>query len=355
MQPTLSQRGIALPLTIFIITMMTIMLAAAFARVGAEREMAVGASDGVSALTVAQSGLQAYVGSRTSRPPDGDSVRYNVTGGYADVVARLVESDSLDDQKTMYIVRSTGYIIVPALGATAQGKRTVAQFAQWQVGAIRRIAALVAANGLTDQNGGQIRIRGADQCGGPTDIVSVRVPSGPPLNDGTYTPNPPGAVRANAGGGLTVADTTGIDWTSIVGGQFLPDHRSIVTGEWAWRSHFVQGNATLASGTWGNGLLIVTGDLTTTGTSGWARWYGIILVGGQIRFNARRTEFLGMVVSGLNDQLPGPPPSQGTIGGGAGGDRYYIDYWSCYVDAAVAPLTGLAPIRNAWVDNWASY
>src|SRR5574341_710423 len=86
------ERGIALPVPLFIITLMTIMLAAAFARVGAERELAVGSSDAVNALAVAQSGLQRYFAYRDSlraRPRDGDSVRFNVTGGYADVVARV--------------------------------------------------------------------------------------------------------------------------------------------------------------------------------------------------------------------------------------------------------------------------
>ena len=348
---TANRRGIALPVTLFIITLMTITLAAAFARVGAEREMATGASEAVSALAVAQSGLQRYLGTVAARPPDGDSLRYNVTGGYADVVARIVESDSLDDQRTMYIVRSTGYVIVPVQGAAAQGKRTVAQFAQWQVGRIRRVAAFVAANGLTDQNGGQIRIRGTDQCGGVIPTGSVRTTNGPALNDGSYTPIP-----TRSGNGDAVADTTGIDWVSLVTGGFQPDETTLITGEWANKSYFVNGDATLAAGTWGQGLLIVTGDLTTTGGGvSWARWYGVILVGGRITFNANRTEFRGMVISGLNEQLGGPPPPGGTIGGGGGGARYYIDYCGDEVDDVIAPLTGFAPIRNAWVDNWASY
>jgi hypothetical protein len=349
--PPRNQRGIALPVTIFIITLMTITLAAAFARVGAEREMAVGAGEAISALTVAQSGLQRYVGSRTSRPPDGDSVRFNVTGGYADVVARIVESDSLDDRTTMYVVRSTGYVIVPALGGTAQGKRTVAQFAQWQVGEIRRLAAFVAANGLTDQTGGEIEIFGTDQCGGVIPTGSVRTTSGPALNDGTYTP-----VPIRSGNGDAVADTTGINWAAIVNGDFLADESTLITGQWANKSYLVRGNATLAAGTWGQGLLIVTGDLTTTGGGGqWARWYGVILVGGRIMFNANRTEFRGMVVSGLNEQLGGAPPPAGTIGGGGGSARYHVFYCADDVNDVIAPLTGLAPIRNAWVDNWASY
>ncbi len=351
MRAARNRRGIALPLTIFIITMMTIMLAAAFARVGAEREMAVGASEALSALTVAQSGLQAYLGSRTSRPPDGDSVRFNVTGGYADVIARLVESDSLDDAKTMYVVRSTGYVIVPALGATAQGQRTVAQFARWQVGYMRRIAAFTAANSLREQNPtGGINIDGSDACGSAPSIGSVRAANGSNLNSNNYNP-----AVVISGSGTHVADTAAIDWQTIVSGGFRPDYWYLKTGEWAWKSHLVQGNAVLNSGTLGNGILMVTGDLTTQGTSGRAEWDGIVLVGGKINFNARRTRFRGIVVSGLNELLGGAPPGQGTIGGSGGGAQYQVEYWSCYVDPALATLTGFAPIQNAWVDNWASY
>jgi hypothetical protein len=345
-----NRRGIALPVTIFIITLMTITLAAAFARVGAEREVATGASEAISALTVAQSGLQRYLGVSTSRPPDGDSVRFNVTGGYADVVARIVESDSLDDQKTMYVLRSTGYVIVPAQGATAQGKRTVAQFAQWQVGNIRAVAAFVAANQVRTATGGgvgSIRFDGIDGCASALPVVSARARSGSQFNTGTYAPTP--AVVSGSGG--VVADTTGIDWRAIVGGTFTPDYRTLPpTG--VYSSYLISGDATL--NTSGTGLLIVTGDLTTTGT-GTVAWYGVVLVGGAINFNARRNQFYGLVVSGLNEQLGGAPPPQGTIGGGGGSSRYWFEYDSCHVANAVEALTGLAPIRNAWVDNWASY
>jgi hypothetical protein len=345
-----SQRGIALPITIFIITLMTIALAAAFARVGAERETAVGAGEAITALTVAQSGLQLYLGAQTARPPDGDSVRVNVTGGYADVVTRLVESDSLDDLQTMYIVRSTGYVIVPALGATAQGKRTVAQFAQWQVGQIRRVAAFTAANQARTATGGgagSIHFLGNDECGVAPAVGSARARSGSQFNSGTYSPAP--AIVSGSGG--LVADTTGIDWPAIVGGTFTPDYRSLPpTG--VYKSYLISGDATLSTS--GTGLLIVTGDLTTTG-SGTVAWYGIVLVGGAINLNARRNQFYGLVVSGLKEQLGGTPPPLSTIGGGGGGSRYWFEYNSCHVANAVAAISGLAPIHNAWVDNWASY
>ncbi len=341
----------ALPLTIFIVTLMTIALAAAFARVGAEREMAVGAGETISALTVAQSGLQRYLGSRTTRPPDGDSTRFNVTGGYADVVARIVRRPPTDTLQTWtYIVRSTGYIIVPALGATAQGMRTVAQFAQWEVGQIRRVAAFTAINGVRTLNGGQISIDGSDFCNDSLPTVPVRTPAGVPITRGTYNPPPP----VQSGTATTVAETTAVDWPAIVRGDFVPDYRSITSGA-AWASYLVQGNATLASGTVGTGLLVVTGDLTTTGSFGRAEWYGIVLVGGQIVFNATRTRFRGLVISGLNQLIPGPPPPLGTLGGGSGGSRYEFDYASCYVASTISRLGGFAPVRNAWVDNWASY
>lgn len=341
--------GIALPVTIFVITLLTIMLAASFVRVDAERTIAVSGGESITAIALAQSGLHDYIASRTSRPPDGDSTRFNLTGGYADVVAHIVRRPADTLQNQVYIVRSTGYVIVPERGATHQGAHTVAQFAVWQTGVIRRIAAFVAANRVRTQAGGTIDIDGRDFCG-PGSVGSVRARSGSQFNHGTYRPTAP-VVQ---GSGDKVADTTGIDWNSIVNGGFVPDYYSL-PGAGVWRTYLISGDATLNSGTVGTGILIVTGNLTTTGTAGRAEWYGIILVGGKIDFNARRTRFRGLVYSGLNELLGGPAPPDGTIGGGSGANRYEIEYWSCYVDQSLAALTGLVAIPNAWVGNWASY
>ncbi|GBD31591.1 hypothetical protein HRbin33_00550 [bacterium HR33] len=341
--------GIALPVTIFVISLLTIMLAASFVRVDAERTIAVSGGESVTAIALAQSGLHNYIASRTSRPPDGDSVRFNLTGGYADVVAHIVQRPADTLQNQVYIVRSTGYVIVPERGAVHQGARTVAQFAVWQTGVIRRIAAFVAANRVRTQSGGRIDIDGRDFCG-PGSIGSVRARNGSRFDDGTYRPSPP-VIR---GSGDQVADTTGIDWNYIVNGGFVADYYSL-SGSGFWKSYLIRGDATLNSGTVGTGILIVTGDLTTTGNRGRAEWYGIVLVGGKIDFNARRTRFRGLVYSGLNELLGGPAPPDGTIGGGGGGNRYEIEYWSCYVDNSLASLTGFVAIPNAWVENWASY
>ena len=344
-----NERGIALPVTIFIVTLLTITLAAAFARVDAERSIAVGTSDAVNALQVAQSGLRRYMESLTTRPANGDSARYNVTGGYADVRAWMVQRPANPLANQMYVVRSTGYAIEPTAGATPQGVRTVAQFGYWQTPRVRLLAALTAANGIRARNpgGGNIRVRADDQCSLTLGIPSVRAAVGSNLNFGNYTSISP----IIAGAGPILADTTGIQWAAMIGGGFVPNYNGMQTGVWDWGSHFVQGDATL-SDAWGTGLLVVSGNLTTAGSS--ALWYGIVLVGGELIFNSTHSHFNGIVITGLREQLTGAPPPMGDIGGN-GGSRYHIDYWSCYVDATLANLTGFIPVQNAWVDNWPSY
>lgn len=342
------ENGIALPVTIFVITVLTITLAAAFARVDADRAVAVGSGDVVSAATVAQSGLQAYFGTTNTRPPDGDSVRFyppTVSGGYADVVAHVVKKPLDPLAPWIYVVRSTGYVIVPELGATHQAVRTMAQFAQWQTGLIRQFAAFTAANALDDRDPNAITIDGNDLCGDSAAAWSVRTRSSSDMNQGTYLPS--AAIESDDDD--WVADTAGVAWNLIVNGAFVPDYSSLVTGETLYKSHVIQGNATL-NNAWGTGLLAVTGDLTTTGVL--AKWEGIVLVGGEIFFNADSTVFLGMVISGLD--------ADSSVGGSApnariGLEPVYIRYDSCRVGQTIAGWTGFAPVRNAWVDTWPSY
>ena len=64
-----SERGFALPMTVFLITILTVMLSSAFARTGTEIIIAESQEAGVDALAIAQSGLQSYFGqSFTTRP-----------------------------------------------------------------------------------------------------------------------------------------------------------------------------------------------------------------------------------------------------------------------------------------------
>lgn len=64
---------------------------------------------------------------------------------------------------------------------------------------------------------------------------------------------------------------------------------------------------------------------------------------------ARR--FLGMVISGLREQLSGPGAPAARIGE----KPACIRYDSCRVRQALAGLGGFAPMGNAWVDDWTTY
>jgi hypothetical protein len=148
-----------------------------------------------------------------------------------------------------------------------------------------------------------------------------------------------------------LANATNIDWAATINGGLVPDYDSVRTWDPSYPVILVRGNATLGSpGDWtyGWGLLIVTGDLTTLGDV--TQWYGVVLVGGRISFNANEQYFDGMVISGLNAQL-GLSVSAGTIGG----NYIDIDYDSYYWRRALLPLAGFGPIANTSIDNWAAY
>ncbi len=354
-----NERGFALPITIFIVTIVTIMLAAIFVRVSADRRMAESTGATVDAVAIAHSGLQRYFAhydSLVTRPTDGDSLRFNVTGGYADVVAHFVRRPADTTENQMYVVRSMGRVIEPTEGAEPQAVRRVAQFAQWQTANIDDVvAAFTAPNGVRKIPNGYIEIWGHDQCATPGPSKrGLRAPWGPlpdpiPDSDIQGVAFPPGAPSVWEGGnGYNVAAATDIDWPTIVSGGFEPDFTSAQLQNWNWSSQMIAGNLILQD-TWGSGLLIVTGDLEFRGAT--VDWYGLILVGGEIRFNAATTFVRGLVVSGLDELLTGTNPPRGDIGG----TTIRIWYDSCHVADALRSLTGFTPISNAWVDNWATY
>jgi len=357
----LSERGFALPLTLFIVALMTIILSAALVQVEVDRRVAESAADDVDVVAIAQSGLQRYLATtnldgcyRALRPPDRDSLRINVTGGYADVVAHVIKrpvppADTLAPWS--YVVRSTGRVIEPTMGADPRAARTVAQYADWSSGWLDGLGAFVAANGLTRTPGGSGELRGADQAPSCRAAVSrLRVAGTLPDLSGY---NQDGEAAVGGYTSVNLANATNINWARTIGGGLQPGYNYVRTWDFSWPppTMLVQGNATLgASGayTYGWGLLIVTGNLRVLGS--FVQWWGVVLVGGKIDFDASDQRFDGMVVSGLNAQLGALVPP-----GSIGGDYLDIDYDSYYVRLALLSLAGFGPINNGWVENWASY
>lgn len=350
-----SERGFAIPLTIFVITIVTIMLAAILVRVEVDRRVAESSGDMNDALTIAQAGLQQYMSyysTLDTPPPDGDSLEFvNIPpGGRASVVVRVVRRPADTTQPTIYLLRSRGVRIRPTQGADPQAVRTVAQFAQWQIGTFDLAAAFTAGSGFRRRTGppansGTVAFLGDDQCptgSGPSVPSLLRDPGGS-LPGGTYTP----AAQTNTNAWTTAV--TGVDWAAVTSGGYVPDYTSLVNlGTWA--SYYLAGNVT-ATDIAGNGLLVIGGDLTVDGTS--FTWDGVVLVGGAITFAMTDTARIrGAVVSGLSRQV-GASPTWSVPGGP--GSHVEIAHHSCNVLQAMAALTGLAPIRNTWIDNWATY
>jgi hypothetical protein len=92
-------------------------------------------------------------------------------------------------------------------------------------------------------------------------------------------------------------------------------------------------------------MLIVTGSLTISGSTG---WYGVILVGNDLTSNGVNGVY-GATVSGLNTKLGTYVPA--SI---ANGTKTY-QYSSCEVAKATMSSGHLVTLPNTWVDNWVEY
>ena len=286
-----------------------------------------------------------------TRPVPPDSFRYNVAGGYAWVKPDPMQlpNDTLAGT-FQYIIRSTGYHIVPEQGSTPQAMRSVAQFALWQPGIIRPTGALTSIQGVVWNAGGTpitSIIGNDDPACAVLDTTGFR---GPWFSD--TPPGVVGTVPATIVGAtpFQVASATGVDWNGIRNlGAIVPDYFAIINGDNNFYTYYLIGSAAPANID-GTGLLIVEDALVPTGTF---EWDGLILVGGSVNINSASSFTVnGTIVAGLNTLLGGTP--LGTTLNVDGHDLF-VQYNSCNVRQALRRFYGFVPIENAWVDNWATY
>ena len=346
--------GFALPLTIFVLLLVTVLLAALMVQVQTDRRIAESSGDLVDALVVAQSGLEAYVAHYDSlayRPADGDSLRVNVVGGYADVITHVVHrpADTLLSGID-YLIRSRGRLIRPTLGADPQAIRVVAQFARWEYGTMNVIGAYTAADGFrcTGPNcGGTYVLAGWDGCGMQPAVPALRTPTGggQPLGPPRVDPEEVKGPNANA---FTDPPFIGVDWSVVESGAFAPDYTTL-TNPNTWSSYVLDGDVTLTDIV-GAGLLIIRGDATLAGTR--FDWQGVMVVGGHVIFEADTSRVSGTLLSGLALQTGSLP---GTTAWGDTDTHVEVFYNSCAVRNAFRSLTGFALVPGAWMDRWASY
>lgn len=347
------RRGFAIPIAILVIAVLTIMVAGGFSLVSAERRSVADQKSQISAFRIAEQGLELYLVRRDSLlagqpgythvPGAKDSIRINMTGGYADVsLTRLRPVKG--SQSGLYVVRSKGTETAGAYAGTPQGVRTVAQYVLWEPAPMQVLAGWTALSGL-QKNGGAGTIGGIDLCGDSAAVAGVVVPVNPGYEGKTVAVgNPP--IDSVA------PDSVAIDWNAIVNLNSITPTITIPGGSWptaalADTNYYpiirINGDYTLPSS--GQGMLIVTGHLSINGSTSWK---GVLLVGGDIISNGNNG-IQGATVSGLNVKTGNYTPAST-----ANGTKEY-NYNSCAVAKATTTMGALVTLRNTWVDNWVEY
>ncbi|HEY6156810.1 MAG TPA: hypothetical protein VIV88_05115 [Gemmatimonadales bacterium] len=344
-------------MALFVVVVLTILLAAGFAALSSERRVHANDAAALDAFTLAETGLELFIAQRdsfgfTAAPPAwSESTRVSLGGGYADVILKRIRYDTLMGRYG-YAVRSHGVSTVPALSGTPQAERTVAEYAVWQAGSMNVLAGWTSLSGL-HKNGSSAMGSGADQCGKQPAVAGVAVPGNPGYtqNGGQLAPqgNPP--VDTVAPTPAQMSDSVKIDWAGLAGGTAITPDITIPPASWPsftnpnyWPTILVKGNFALPGD--GQGTLIVTGSLTISGN---ITWNGVLLVGDNLTSNGNNA-VNGATVTGLNVTLGATVPPD-DIGNGTKS----FNYNSCNVANAMAGMGQLVGYSNAWIDNWPTY
>ena len=362
MKRSSNSRGFALPMAIFVIAFATMSIAAAFTIVSSERRVLDNTAAQTDALELAQSGLNQYLinrrtlGFTTSPPAASESTRVTLTGGYVDVVAKQIRP-SIGNAPAMYVVRAKGTSTAPTYSKTPLGQRQVASYAKWQPGNMKVRGGWMSLTGLL-KNGTAGSLSGIDGCGQAPTVAGVSVPEPPGFDaTGNFTPTGSPAVE-DLGAPHDAVDSIHVDWENIRTGQAFAADITIPGGAWPsfadpnyWPTILVNGDFSLPGS--GRGTLIVTGNLTISGS---ATWNGIVMVGEKMTSNGNNS-VLGATMTGLDVLLAGNPDvAASEIGQDATGNgNKTFQYNSCNVKNALQRFGSLQVFRNAWMDNWSSY
>ena len=249
----------------------------------------------------------------------------DLLGGTALISLRMLRESTTTLLPAVYVITSRGsYTAAKRYNSlTPSAQRTVATYALWVPAPFDLNAGFTSLSGIT-KNGGS----GAIIDGNP-DNTAVGMGTGGPAG--------------------TAKDEVTIDWAAITAGTKLPP--AFVYPAWPtaaqmlnWPITRVNGDLTLPGD--GQGILIVTGNLTISGGD---TWQGLVLVGGTITSNGNNTVY-GATVSGLNVKLGVAVPVS-TI---ANGNKLY-QYDSCALSRALGKIGSIQRVRNGWTDTWSSY
>jgi hypothetical protein len=349
------RRGFAIPVALLIIAALTVMVAGGFSLVSAERRSVADQKSQVTAFRIAEQGLELFLVRRDSLMAGKpgfthmpgvipDTAVIPMTGGTATVTLTRLRPVN-GSQSGLFVVRSKGVETQGAYAGTPQGVRTVAQYVLWQPASMQVLAGWTALSGL-QKNGNAGTIGGIDLCADSNAIAGVVVPINPGYSGKVVeVGNPP--IDSVA------PDSVAIDWNAIVNQNAIAATITIPGQSFPSAAQFadttfypiIRVNGDFTIPTSGQGMIIVTGNLTISGSTSWK---GVLLVGGDITSNGNNG-VQGATVSGLNVKLGTYVPVST-----ANGTKQY-NYNSCEVAKSTMSSGALVTMRNTWVDNWVEY
>ena len=348
-------------MTILMLAIMAVAVAITYARLSSERRTTSDAQAQMAAFEVAQSGVSRYLANLATGAKPGwgtATATYNdLPGGTATVSIRMVRDTTTGPPMlpAVYAITSVGTnTTARRYGASAPpAERTVATYAIWTPSPFDLNAALTTLTAV-NKTGVSGEMSGIDNCGVMPSIPGVAVPTGTytgpvaPI-DGNPDNTPVGLGTPGPAG--TAKDQVGVDWAGIVQGPISPilPHDYLYPA-WptpaqmlSWPVIRVNGDLDLPAS--GSGILVVTGNVTLSGSK---NWDGLILVGGTLTSNGIN-HTMGAVIAGLNVKLGQ------TVGASQLNGNKTYEYDSCALTRALGRIGSIQRVRNGWIDTWPSY
>lgn len=356
-----ARRGVALPLAVLAMAIVTAAAIAAYASTGAEVVSNNAMRSQERALHIAEAGLQQFLVRRgevgfcsncVTDPALADSewTRVTLPGGYADVVATRVRPRYVD-LPALFFVRSRGVdtsVRLGGAGGSVFARRVVGQYATFGTAGVRPLAAWTSLNGMTNiGTGSSVKLNGVDNC-----LAGLRtgltIPFGAGGYRGTGTTPFPGADSSMSMDSLK--KRIGIDWEAIINHNAIPADITIPPdGNWPsfndpsyWPIIRIRKSFTVPTD--GRGIIIADSNLVMATND---VWDGIVLVGGRFKLSGSG-ELQGVVVTGLNRLLPG---NTGVLGTDSITNTKRMQWDSCRSATASNRLRVYFAWPNSWVDN----
>ncbi len=332
--------GFVLALVVLLLFAIGIAGAAGYRIVLNEAQMATHAKETQRALSIARAGLQRYIANQIG--VHDDTVTYAIENGDAVVTARLVTE--IDDFESLYLLGSEGVFTDPTFRGNA-ARRTVYQWAKKREVAIDHFAAITHASGnvylriSSDVDGDDQATVGA--CTQTSTNIGGVVRGGGSLIIEGGDPIHGHPDDTDFGFYDAVMDSLGLDWSLLTDTGFPVDYENTWPGCGLPSDSFTvtrfTGNLSAPSSACGQGVLIVTGDLTPGNNF---YWDGIVLAGYVVStFNNFR--IYGMLVGGLDN---------GGVQTNYNNDTW-VRYDRCKAFKSGRRLSHFQPIGSTWWES----